>query len=51
MGFTRKFDGGGELTLGYEYDLPKSVSGTGASTGSKIDSDMSVLTVGYGWTF
>lgn len=51
LGFTRKFGSGGELTLGYEYDLPKSVSGTGASTGSRIETDMSFLTIGFGWVF
>ncbi|MHC8378410.1 OmpP1/FadL family transporter [Pseudomonas sp. MDT1-16] len=51
VGFTRKFDGGSELTVGYEYDLPKSVKGTGPSTGSKIDTDLSFLTIGYGLAF
>lgn len=51
FGVSRKFSGGGELTAGYEYDFGSKANGTGASSGSSIDTDFGFLSVGYGWKF
>lgn len=51
FGVTKTFHGGGELTLGYEYDFGSTSKGTGPSAGSSIDTDFGFLTVGYGWKF
>lgn len=51
FGLSRKFDNGGELTVGYEYDFGTASKGSGASTGSSIDTDLGFITVGYGWKF
>lgn len=51
IGVTRSFKNNGELTLGYEYDLSTSSTGTGPSEGTKIHTNMGFVTVGYGWKF
>lgn len=51
FGVTRSFDGGGELTMAYEYDFGSTAKGTGPSEGSNIDTDFGFLTIGYGWKF
>lgn len=51
FGLTRTLEGGGELTLAYEYDFGSTAKGTGASTGTSIDTDFGFLTIGYGWKF
>lgn len=51
FGVTRSFKNNGELTLGYEYDLSTSSTGSGMSEGTKIHTNMGFVTVGYGWKF
>lgn len=50
-GFTKTFENGRELSGALEYDFGGRVDGRGASAGSYIDTDLVILSVGYGWTF
>lgn len=51
LGATRSFSNGSELTAGIEYDFGSRLEGTGASTGSFIDTKMGIISISYGRKF
>ena len=50
-GFTYHLPGQTDFSLGYEYHLPKTLHGTGPSTGSNIDAYYSQVLLGIGKKF
>lgn len=51
LGASRRFSGGAELTVGAEYDYGDRLDGSGASTGSSIDTETVVFSLSYGKKF
>lgn len=50
-GFTKVLGNGAELTSGFEYDFGSRADGSGPSSGSYIDTEFFVVSVGYGMKF
>jgi long-chain fatty acid transport protein len=46
-GFTYSFDAKNSITAAFEYDIPRSVQGTGPSAGTSISTNFQVYTIGY----
>lgn len=46
-GFTYAFDKKNSLTFAFEYDIPKTLVGTGVSTGTNISTNSQWYTIGY----
>ncbi|MGN5478153.1 hypothetical protein ACTMU2_17740 [Cupriavidus basilensis] len=46
-GFTYAFDKKNSLTFAFEYDIPKTLVGTGVSTGTNISTNSQWYTLGY----
>lgn len=51
LGATKKLANGGEMTAGFEYDYGSKLEGTGASSGSYIDTEMAIVSLSYGRSF
>jgi long-chain fatty acid transport protein len=50
-GVTYELDKSGSLVAAFEYDIPRTLRGTGVSKGTNISTNFQVLTLGYSYKF